>query len=152
MRINFIGRPIELDKLVYDEAIIFENKEEANKVIKGYRIFKGWQYIGNMLSFTNCLLIGWISKNKNYSIRTKIFIYAGGIVAPMILFYIYSHYTYWDIIRPIVLKCREREKEIRAQNDIDKEEFKIKYNHSLDIHKYIQQKIGIYNCVKEVLP
>ena len=51
IRINFIGRPLELNRLAYDDSCLVETKDEANFVIKAYWKYYGYQYFGNLISF-----------------------------------------------------------------------------------------------------
>lgn len=55
-RINFIGRPTELRKLVEDKYTFITSKKDANRVIGAHRRYYGWQYSGNILAFINYLM------------------------------------------------------------------------------------------------
>jgi hypothetical protein len=142
IRINFIGRPLELNKLVYDEGVILENHEEADKVIRGYRLYYGWQYFGNFIAFSNLILIIKLKANKNLN-NFMLF-----MLTPMLGCYIYSHFTYWDIVRQVVIDTRKREKDLTQK---PQEEVRIKLNTSIDLHIHIQRNIKITQCLIEIL-
>ena len=136
LRIDFVGRPLELNRLVYDDTVMLENKEEADSAIRAYRKYYGYQYIGNLISFTNLIILTRYKK-KFRTILLLVFL-------PMGFFYIYSHFTYWDIIKPIIIESRKRD---RLLTSLSEEEFRIRYNTSVDIHKYIQANISVLKCI-----
>jgi hypothetical protein len=146
LRINFVGRPFELNKLVYDNNSILENEEEAGKIIKAYRIHKGWQYMGIFMTFTSIYAFSSISKKRNYnrpkqafSIACAFLFFAG--------FYIYSHFTYWHIIRDIVISTRKREKKYAHLQKDEIDDFRIKFNANKDLHLLIQHNIGVFKFI-----
>jgi hypothetical protein len=143
IRINFIGRPLELNRLVYDDSVILENKEEADRVVKAYRRYYGYQYLGNMFAFISSVVL---SRSRGQKKMIKFFVM---VLLPMTGFYIYSHFSYWDIVREVVIATRKRERELLS-GDVEEREVTMRYNASLDLHKYIQANIGITKCILEI--
>jgi hypothetical protein len=139
IRINFIGRPLELNRLVYDDRILLSTQEEADKVVKAYRLYYGWQYLGNMLSLANLIILERMKFKRNF--RNFVI-----VLIPMVGCYFYSHYTYWDIVRPVVIEIRKREKVVLSE-----EERKIIFNKTIDFQNYIQRNIGIGQCIAEII-
>jgi hypothetical protein len=136
IRINFVGRPLELNRLVFDDTCLIQSTEEANNVMRGYWKYYGFQYFGNSIAFINLSLLIKFKKSKIN------FLYF--VIVPMAGFYIYSHFTYWDIVRPIVIETRKRDK----QNlQISEDENKLKFNTSVDLHEYIRKNIGTFKCL-----
>jgi hypothetical protein len=118
-------------------------------VIRGVRLFYGFQHLGNLLSFITIIFLRRFSKNKSYSIKKKLVLLTFGLF-PAIGLYIYSHYSYWDIVRPIVLVTREREKKYKHLSPQETEDFQIIYKASKDMHTEIQKNIGFFNCIGEL--
>lgn len=148
-RINFIGKPFELNKLVNDYSCLLENKEEANRVIKAARIYKGWQYLGQGISFSLLVFSSFMSKKRNMdkSKQIKLVLLAfmpGGVL------YFYSHFTYWNIVRDLVKVTRQREKKYEHLDKTQIEEYKIYFNQSKDYHKYIQASLGLLASINEI--
>jgi hypothetical protein len=140
-RVNFIGKPYELNKLVFDYSCILQNEQEITLVIKGYRKFYGTQILGMVSSFFLFVISSSFIRHKNITTKSKMMIFLG-CITPAICCYIYSYFTYWHIIRPVVIETRERNKRYNMLNKENAEEFKLVFNKSKDYHKKIQQNIG----------
>ena len=136
LRINFVGRPLELNRLVFDDSVILENKDEAFLATRAYWKYYGYQYLGNLISFINLMII---SKYK-MNIKTNLII----VFLPMGFFYVYSHFTFWEIIRPVVIETRKRDK---LFSTLSQEDVRIKFNTSIDNHKFIQENISVFKCI-----
>ena len=148
-RINFIGKPFELNKLVNDNSAILETKNEADLVIIACRNYKGWQYLGQILSFSLLFLSSYYSKKFNLSRSKQIKMVVMSFI-PGASFYFYSHFNYWSGIRDLVKLVREREKKYAHLNKDEIEDYKIIYNTSKDLHKYIASNLGIYSSIIQV--
>lgn len=158
-RIHFIGRPTELKKLVEDKYTFISSKKEANKVIKAHRRYYGLQYLGNILALLNYYFFIKITKIKTISNRTQIALMTLGI-SPIFIFYIFSHFSYWDLIRPVVLNSRDITNKLKrnvleiettgSSESFNKDEFKIFYNRSVDLHNYVAKNISTIFCLKEI--
>ncbi len=149
-RINFVGKPFELSKLVYDNSLMIKSNEECNMVVKACRMFKGWQYLGQIVT-VGLLLTASRYSRRNLLERKKQFYLVVMSLLPAVGFYFYSHFTYWHFIRALVKVTREREKNYEHLTKEQLEEYKIYYNQSKDYHKFIQQRIGLFGSVMEVL-
>lgn len=145
-RINFIGRPFELNRLVYDDKIIISNQQEADTILRAFRTFYGFQYLGNFCSFFLNLMFYFKSKNKQYSIKKLYGLLFIGLL-PGVVGYVGSNFFYWDMIRPIVLLGREREKKYKHLESYEREQYQIVYKASKDFHKYIQENSGVIKSV-----
>lgn len=159
-RINFIGRPTELRKLVEDKYTFITSKEDADKIISAHRNYYGWQYFGNICSLFSYLIYIKLSKRIEFSGKSHFYLLFLGI-SPIFTLYIYSHFTFWDEIRPVVLKNREVANSLRKNvyefetkgfsENYNKDEFLIMYNKNLDLHKYVLENISFFSCLKEIL-
>ena len=79
----------------------------------------------------------------------------------ILIFYLYSHFTFWDELRPVVLKSREIANKLKKNVDefestgvsesYNKDEFIILYNKNLDLHKYVLENLSFVSCLKEVI-
>jgi hypothetical protein len=148
-RINFIGKPFELNKLVNDYSCLLENKDEANLIIKATRIYKGWQYLGQALSFSILVFSSFLSKkmklDKSKQVKLVLLSFLpGGFL------YFYSHFTYWHIVRDLVKATRQREKKYEHLDKTQIEDYKIYFNQSKDYHKLIQANLGLVVSIKEI--
>jgi hypothetical protein len=148
-RINFIGRPYELNKLVFDNDAILNNREEANKIINAYRIFKGWQYLGNIITFIGIYAAYKVSTKYAFKRKNQLISIAAAFF-PMTLAHLYSYFTYWHIVRDVVLHTRERNKKYSHLKGGEIEEFTIIFNTSKDFHKFIQSNIGVNDCIFQI--
>ena len=116
--------------------------------------------MGNMFAFLNYLFYIRLSKRYEFTTQKHIFFMTIGI-SPILIFYIYSHFTYWDELRPVVLKSREIANRLKKNVDefentgisesYNKDEFIIMYNKNLDLHKYVLENISLKECLKEVI-
>jgi hypothetical protein len=149
-RINFIGKPFELNKLINDNSAILDSKEEADKVIKACKKYKGWQYLGQLISVTLLLTFSSLSKRFNMTRSSQIKLVLTSFIPGAGLYY-YSHFTYWDGIRDLVKTVREREKKYAHLSGNELEAYKIVYNTSKDNHKYILNNLGMLTSIKEIL-
>jgi hypothetical protein len=149
-RINFIGRPFELNKLVYDQGVILYSQQEADLAIKAMKNFKGYQYIGQVLTINFLFLYSAISKKLKLQKNTQILLVLNAFTIGA-GFYYYSHFSYWHLIRDLIKTTREREKNFSHLNKNQIEEYKILHNQSKDYHEYIKKKVGFINCILEVL-
>lgn len=158
-RIYFIGRPTELKKLVEDKYTFITSKKEANSVIKAHRLYYGWQYFGNILALLNYLAFIKMTRKKNLSNKTQFALMTLGI-SPIIIFYIYSHFSYWYLIRPVIINSRDisnrlknnvKEIEITGNSEkFNKDEFQIFFNRNVDLHNYIINNLSMFSCLKEI--
>jgi hypothetical protein len=148
-RINFIGRPFELYKLVYDPTIILTSEKEADLTLKAIRKFKGYQYFGVVLTFNFLFLFSAISKKFKLNKKTQILLVAQAFSIGT-GFYFYSYFSYWHLVRELIKTCRERAKNFAHLNPNQIEEYKIIYNQSKEYHKYIQNRIGFIKCLLEL--
>jgi hypothetical protein len=148
-RINFIGRPYELNKLVFDNNSILNNREEAKKIIEAYRVFKGWQYLGNSFTFFGIYASYKISLKFGYKRKTQI-ILIGVAFMPLALAHLFSYFTYWNLVRDIVIFSRERNKKYSHLKGAEIEEFQIIFNTSKDFHRFIQSNIGVKDCLFQI--
>ncbi len=139
IRINFVGKPLELNRLVFDDSCLILSKEEANSVLRGYRKYYGFQYFGNLIAFINLTLL---IKHKKSKINFLFF-----VLAPMGLFYLYSHFTYWHIVRPVVIETRKRDREAF---ELSEDEYKMRFNTSVDMHEYVRKNIGFVRCLVSI--
>ena len=149
-RVNFIGKPFELNKLVNDYSTLLENQQEANSVIKATRVYKGWQYLGQIISFSSLLTSSYLSKRFSLSRSNQIKLVLLSFL-PGGLFYFYSHFTYWNIVKDLVKTTRERENKYAHLDKTQIEDYKIFYNQSKDLHKYIQTNLGLIPSVIQVV-
>jgi len=159
-RINFIGRPTELKKLVEDKYTFISSKKEANNVIKAHRLFYGWQYFGNILAIFNYLFFIKITKRKTLSNKTQFGLMAIGL-SPIFIFFIYSHFSYWFLIRPVVINSRDISNKLKnnvkeiemtgVSESFKKDEFQIFFNRNVDFHSYIINNLSMISCIKEIL-
>ena len=143
IRINFIGRPYELNRLVYDDNILITNDKEIKNIVKADNLFKGHQYIGGILSFF--IIFGFILKP---SIKLKKITKFSISLIPLISFFIYSYYTYWDLVRDIIKDTRAKQQGVYS---ITKDELIIQVNLSKDNHKKIQNQLNFSNSLNEVI-
>jgi len=158
-RINFIGRPTELKKLVEDKYTFITSQKDANTVVRAHRTFYGWQYFGNIIALLNYLMFLKITKKSKLSSKTQFSLMAIGI-SPIFIFFVYSHFSFWDMIRPIVKNSREISKKLKKNVDeiemtgssecFNKDEFQIFFNRNIDYHKYIMNNISMFSCIKEI--
>jgi len=158
-RINFIGRPTELRKLIEDKYTFIVSKKDANSIIKAHRIYYGWQYLGNIFAFMNYLAYIKLTKKLNISKKINFLLITVGI-SPLFIFFIYSHFSYWEIIRPIVKNSREISYKLRddvkeieltgTAENFNKEEFQIFFNRNIDYHNYIAKNITFGSCIMEI--
>jgi hypothetical protein len=156
VRINFIGRPLELNRLVFDDEVLLQTHEEVAGIIKAYRLYYGWQYLGNIIGFCNAVYIAKLKKNN----KIKLFVML--VISPVISAYAYSHFTYWDIIRQTVIDSRGREREVIAEliseaekgreygNRLEHPGIRMKYNASNDLHKQVQGEISFLKCLIQI--
>lgn len=159
-RINFIGRPTELRKLVEDKYTFITSKKDANIVITSHRKYYGWQYCGNIFAFINYLFYIKLTKRYEFT-RKKHFLFMTIGISPILIFYFYSHFTFWEELRPVVLKSREIANKLKKNVDefeskgtsesYNKDEFIIMYNKNLDLHNYVLEKISLTDCLKEII-
>lgn len=148
-RINFFGKPYELNKLVFDNFTILENQKEAASITKAFRLHKGWQYLGQAITFFAIYFAYSVNKKFKFSRKKQI----GSVVLcfiPGLALYIYSHFVYWHLIRDVVKVTREREKKYAHLEGDEIENFKIISNRSKDVHRNIQKKLGIITSIKEI--
>jgi len=158
-RIHFIGRPTELKKLVEDKYTFISSKKEANNIIKAHRLYYGWQYLGNVFALINYFLFIKITKKKSFSNRTTIGLMALGI-SPIFILYIYSHFSYWNLIKLTVQNSRSVANKLKknvieiettgSSESFNKDEFQVFYNRSVDLHSYIASNLSMISCLKEI--
>lgn len=158
-RINFIGRPTELRKLVEDKYTFLTSRKDANRVIVAHRLYYGWQYFGNILALANYLIYIRLSKKYSLSNRTHILSMMLGL-SPILVFYFYSHFSYWDIIRPVVFNSRDISRKLKenvveiessgSSETFNKDEFQIFFNKNCDLHSYVVQNLSMSSCLKEI--
>ena len=144
-RIIFIGRPFELKKLVFNENVIISSEQEAKEIIKAYQFFKGYQYRGLLLSIFSSVCFHIINrKHNNKKLKLSLFFFA---FLPYAYSYYKSHFIYWDSIRELVIKTREREKQYLHLTNETKDIYLLEINKSRDWHKYIQKNINKLDCL-----
>jgi len=146
-RINFLGRPYELNKLILNRNCILENKEQCSKIIQAYNLHYGLQYFGSSLSLGCMFVLNLYVNNKNRKyIKLTLPIKLGLFticLTPLCLLYIYSHFVYWDLIKDIIISTRKNDLLYYEKKKYKDEDFKIVYNVSTDLHKYINNNIGL---------
>lgn len=150
LRVNFIGKPFELNKLIYDKNIIYFEEQEARNILKAYKKFYGFQYLGFISSFLICFIL---QKSKNitkFNFKKKIALFSISLT-PMVVLYIYSHFVYWENIREDVIKLRKRSNLFKKEETKSMPETIIIFKTSDDIHKALEKQIGIFKCLKELI-
>jgi hypothetical protein len=149
IRINFIGKPFELNKLVHDNNVILYDENEMNLAIKACRLYKGWIYLSQILSFSFLYIAYSTSRKFNFNRKKQIGIIGVSFI-PGIYSFIFSHFSYWHIIRDLVIKTREREKKYSHLNKDTIEEFQMVFNRSKDLHNTITSNVGFVNSLAEL--
>lgn len=152
LRIRFIGRPYELNKLIYDYSTIINDDEEANKVIQAAGRFYGFQNLGLVISLcmASCMICSRRRISKINSPKWRTVAYSSPII-PLLSFYLYSHFTYWHIIREVVIATRKRSREFQRIDKSSKDQYLISFNKSKDLHNKIKSSIGFIKSIKEVI-
>ena len=149
-RINFVGKPCELNKLIYDNSVLLENEEECMIVLKAVKNYKGFQHLGQIMTFNLIIFSSIISKKFKFSKNTQLILIFNSFL-PFIILYIYSHFTYWHLVRDLIIKTRKRSKNFEhLENDMINE-YQIILNQSKDHHKKIQNNYGFLSSIIEVL-
>ena len=136
-RINFVGRPLELYKLVFDDNVLVENEEEVDKIVKAFGLHNGHKYLGYVSSLAT---LSFFAATPITKIRTSFKLLISFI--PMIPFHIYSYFVYWDNLRDVVKITRERVRRVDS-----KEDMVFKLNVSKDNHRKIREQIGVFDCL-----
>lgn len=158
LRIRFVGRPYEMNKLVVDKSTIIANRAESNRIVKGISVFYGIQYIGYSLSSVLVSLVVLLNRKPMKEKKARLLF----CLFPMMSLTVYAHTSQniWDILRPQVIECRKRDTKFfkgNKTNDFplrDKStqaEFKMLYNSSLDEHEYINSQLGFLTSIKEAI-
>ena len=151
IRIYFIGRPYELNRLTYDETILFKNQEEIKSVIKANHLFYGPRYCSSILSIL-VLIKSTKYLNSSSSVFKRMLIYSSGFI-PILLTYLFCivKSDYYKIIRPVILSTREREKRLLKNKlggtEQEISEIKILCDYSLKEREKIISNIGVTKCV-----
>ncbi len=136
-RINFLGRPVELNRLVANRDILILNENECNQIIKAYNLFTGYQNLGLILSVSILSLLIKVKMN----LYGKIFVSS----VPVIALHIYSYFTYWHLIVDLVKEIRKR-----LDPNFEKENRLILTNMSNDYHNKIESQLGFYNSIETI--
>ena len=140
-RINFVGRPLELDKLVYDIDTLVENENEINSIVKAHNLFHGHQNISFLCGF---LTLSFLIFNPKIKIKSLYKVAISTI--PIISLQIYSYFVYWHFVKDIVLQCRKR---ARALDSKDNEIIAV--NLSKDNHEKIIKQLGLFPSINITL-
>ena len=133
-RINFVGRPFELNKLVYDDNLLV-NEEQAKTIANAFRKFNGWQYVGLISSFFSTIIVYKFAKNK---------LGLALIILPFTCCYVYSHFCYWDDLRETLKEIRNENRNVK-QGEIFKKKIE-----SQEIRNKFLENFGVIDCLKEI--
>lgn len=134
-RKNFVGRPVELTRLVEDRDVLILNENECKQIIKAYNIFTGYKNLGLILSLSTLTFL----------IKVKMNLF-GKIFVSWIPFFVlnyYSYFTYWDLIVDLVRDTRKR-----MHPDFQKENRLILTNMSNDFHDKIENQTGFISSLE----
>ena len=138
-RINFIGRPVELKKLVYDISTLVENENEIRNIVKAHNLYYGHKNIGNIsgiLMLTFFATTPSIKININYKLAISLI--------PIASFHLFSYFVYWHLIKENIIAIRKRTRNIDS-----KEKNIMTLNLSKDNHQNIIKQIGLINSLNE---
>lgn len=158
LRINFIGRPFELNKLTENKMILFSTKDEVNSVIKSNYIYYGGLYFYGIIScFSLHLFSNFINKSKYLNINQssslkKLFLYLIP-VSPLFIYYFYVHVKsdYYLVVRNTILSVRDREKRLlknKLGGTLDEtKELTFLLSYSEEMREYIRDQTKVYKCI-----
>lgn len=161
--VNFCSRPSELKSLVESKKNYIISKKDADSVIKAYRLYQGYIFLGCVLSVFNfCVLIK-LNSHFNLFLKKRIAAALLGF-SPYGCFYVYSHFAYWETIKQVVENTRKNynliEKQLfqEMQNADDNESHQVKkseyenfFKENLKFYNYINRHISAFSCITEVI-